>query len=101
MYWLTNRCIQHKPKYHSVSFSRSAEGPGPLVSREASLGGQCQVTVGEPDRGPFGLAGIAKQLAFQRIETVTGCKEAIAVRIAHDDSGRLRADFDDVGVRHF
>src|SRR5258705_2099547 len=64
------------------------------------LRGQRQAAVGEPSHRALGLAGIAKQLAFQPIETMGRSEEAIAVRIAHDDSRCLRADFDDVGVRH-
>jgi hypothetical protein len=48
----------------------------------------------------LGLAGAAKQLAFQRIETVGGGEKSIAVRVAHHDSRRLRSNFDDVSVRH-
>src|SRR5258705_9661621 len=65
-----------------------------------ALRGQRQAAVGEPSRRALGLAGVAKQLAFQPIETMGRGEEAIAVRIAHDDSRRLRTDFDDVGVRH-
>ena len=54
----------------------------------------------EPARRPFGLARVAEEPAFQRIEAVGGGEEAKALGVAHDDSGGLRADLDDVGVRH-
>jgi len=59
-----------------------------------------QIATGKPDRSPLGLARIAKQLSFHRVETGGGREKAIAVRIPNDDSRRLRADFNDENVRH-
>ena len=61
-------------------------------------GNQLHVATGEPDRRALGFAGVAKQLAFERIETVASGEKPVTVRIAHDDSRRLRRDFDNVGV---
>src|SRR5713226_2988537 len=65
-----------------------------------ALRGWRQLTIGKATSRPLGLARVAKQLAFQRIEAVGSSKETIPAAIAHDDSRRLRADFDDVSVRH-
>jgi hypothetical protein len=64
------------------------------------LRGWRQLTIGNATRRLLGLARVAKQLAFQRIETMGGREETITAGIAHDDSRRLRADFDDVAIRH-
>jgi ketosteroid isomerase-like protein len=49
----------------------------------------------------LGFPRVAEYLAFEAIEAVRGCEEAIAFRVAYDDARWLRADFDDVTVRHF
>src|SRR6478735_7529237 len=67
--------------------------------REA-LRGWRQLTIDNATSRLLGLARVAKQLAFQRIEAKGGREETITAGLAHDDSRRLRADFDDVGVRH-
>jgi len=62
------------------------------------LRNQRQPTVREPKRGALGFAGVAKHLAFYRIELVGGRKKPVALTIAHDNSRGLRTDFDDVSV---
>src|SRR5437899_2227035 len=64
------------------------------------LRGWRQLTIGKATRRLLGLARVAEKLAFQRIEAMGGREETIAAGLAHDDSRRLGADFDDVGVRH-
>ena len=39
--------------------------------------------------GALGVAGAAKQLAFESVEFVGRRKEAIAIRITHHDARRL------------
>lgn len=63
-----------------------------------ALCNQRQSTICKPDRGPLGLAGVAKQLTFYPVEAVRGGEKPVAAGIAHDDSRSLRADFDDVSV---
>ncbi len=60
------------------------------------LCGQFQIAVGKADSRALGLACIAKQLTFERIEAVSGCEKPVAFRIPNHDSRRLRSDFDDV-----
>jgi hypothetical protein len=68
----------------------------------SSLSSGFEITGCEADRCALGFAGIAKQLSIDRIEAMRGREEPVAVRVRvpHDNSRRLRADFDDVGVRH-
>ena len=68
---------------------------------EDALRHQPEIAAGELERCALGLPRIAKQPAFQRIEAVGGGEETITAGIAHDDSRRLRRDFDDIGVGHF
>src|SRR6266851_2255089 len=67
---------------------------------EGVLRGQRHAAGHEAAGRALGLAGVAKQLAFQRIETVGGGEKPIAVLVSHHDSRRLRSNFDDVSVRH-
>ena len=66
-----------------------------------ALCNQLEIAAGQTNRRALGFPRVAKQLAFQPIEPVGGGEEAIASGIPHDDSRRLRRDFDDVGIRHF
>src|ERR1700729_4351207 len=55
---------------------------------------------GETPGRPLGLAGVAKHLAFQPVETMGGGEEPKTFRVTHHDPCRPRADLDDVSVRH-
>jgi hypothetical protein len=52
----------------------------------------------ELPRDTLGLAGGTKQLAFQRIEAMSGRKKPKSGSIPHHNSRGLRTDFDNVTV---
>ena len=59
-----------------------------------------EIAGGKTPRRALGFAGSAEQLAFQLFETTRGREEAVPAGATHDDSGGLRTDFDNVGIRH-
>src|SRR6202171_2691532 len=90
--------------FHSIA-TRRRLGFNCLSKKTALLRGDIlrgsrQGALGEATSRTLGLARIAKQLTFHRIEAMRRCKKAITIWIPHDDSRRLRSDFDDVSVRH-
>ena len=60
-----------------------------------------QSAAGETDRRTFGFPGVAKELPFHRIKALAGREKPVTAEVAHDDTRRLRENFDDVSVRHF
>src|SRR5690349_5071206 len=59
-----------------------------------------QIALEQAPRGALGLAGVAEDLALEGIETMRRREEAKAAAVAHDDARGLRADLDDIGIRH-